>query len=281
MKKLLISSAVSAMFALGAIAPAMATPPTVNLTNIGSISNTIATSASTNLGAPSSSYSSATGIASAVSNGQTSFSNPSTPTSAGANITASGQVTTANSGNAFNISTGNGTGAASTNGSSNASLDAFGTYGSQASPVSAGIGNGYGSEQQLTVEGSIGQPLNSGNGIGGGQGTNIGVNATTNGGGAIVASTAGTFTVNGSVGATTAFDGTTTSVNVAGQVNDTKTSISSVAATNVLNVGTGTNADGSSIITSTLPGNVTGSANADNSVNVAGSFNDPALAVAQ
>jgi hypothetical protein len=265
--------------AIGAIAMALsgavyAGGPSVNLTNTGNINNTIATSAQANLGVPSTSYSSATGIASSTSNGQASFNN--TPPAAGglgANIALSGQTTDNNQGVVFNISTGGGTGTASSNGSSISSLDAAGTYSG-----SGNIGNGYGSTQTLTLGGSIGTPLNGGNGpsngADGGQGTSIGIQATTNGGGAINASTASTFQVAGSVGASTTGADGTTGISVIGSVSDNKTSVSQVASTNTLTVNTGTDANPSSV---QLTGGVSGNGSAGSSVNATGSFDDPAV----
>lgn len=120
--------------------------------------------------------------------------------------------------------------------------------------------------------------MNSGNGpsngADGGQGTSIGIQATTNGGGAINASTASTFQVAGSVGAyTTGADGTT-GISVIGSVSDNKTSVSQVATTNTLNVNTGTDANPSSV---QLTGGVSGNGSAGSSVNATGSFDDPAV----
>jgi len=268
MKKISLTlSAVAMLFA----ASAFAGQPTVNLTNVGNINNNINSSANANLGVPSTSYSSATGIASTVSNGQASFNNIAPAAGGvGANITLSGQTTTANSGNAFNVSTGGGTGTAGTSGSANAGLDLAGSYSG-----AGDIGNGYGTTQTLNLGASIGTPLAGGNGEGS-QGTSIGINATTNGGGAVVANTAGTVTINGSVGSDTTAAGGTTGVNVDGQINDSKTSVSSVATTNTLTVGTGPNTT-----FQTLTGNVSGNASANNSVNAAGNFNDPSLQLAQ
>jgi len=266
MNKTLFAVSAALIFSTSAFAGA----PTVNLTNVGSINNTISTSAQTNLGQAGSSYSSATGIASTMSNGQASF-NQVAPGAGGvgASINLSGQTATANSGNAFNVSTGNGVGSASTNGSAAAGLDVAGSYNN----AGANIGNGYQTEQTLTLNGSIGTSLDGGKGTGS-QGTSIGVNATTNGGGAVTANTADAFNVNGSIGADTTNDGTTTGVNVVGQINDTKTSVSNVDVTNTLSVGMGAGVTPFQTNTN----NVSGNASANNSVNVDGAFNDPAVA---
>jgi hypothetical protein len=258
-----ISKIAMGVAALVLASSAFAGGPTVNVTNVGSINNNVSTNANANVGQAGSSYSSAVGVASSVSNGQAAFNNTAPVTGGlGANIDLAGQTATSNSGTAFNISSNGGTGTASTSGSANAGLDVYGTYNN-----SGNIGNGYGSQQSLTVEGSIGNNGQDGNSTGM-QGTSINVMATTNGGGAALATTAGSFTVNGSVGADTTSSDGTTGVNVNGSVSDNKSSVSNVSTTNTLQV-----TDGNQTITTN--GGVSGNASANNSVVVSGSFDDP------
>lgn len=263
MKKTIIAT----VLAFASVA-AFAGGPTVNLTNVGNINNSVSTSAGSNggtIGVPSTSYSQATGVASAVSNGSAAF-NTAAPAAGGlgATITLNGATTTSNTGTAFNVSTGNGTGSAGTSGSANAGLDMAGSYAN-----SGDIGNGYGSQQTLNVAGSIGTGLDGGNGTGS-QGSSIGVNITTNGGAAADASTAGNVYVTGNVGAYTTENDGTTGVNVVGSVSDSKTSVSEASTTTTLDV----TMNGAPVV---LTGGATSNANANNSVNASGSFDDPAV----
>lgn len=241
MKKSILALACIAMSSM-----AFATGPSQVITssvyNSGSINNTIKTQASvTGIGT---SFSGATGTASAVANGTVTgtinpICNGTCPTKSGA-VTVEGVVKTSNTGTAFNVSTGGGTGSASSVGTSSAHLSETVKY--------------QGPGQTLTMSGT--STADSG----------VQVGATTNTGGSATAGNDVKFSGSGLVGSTTCTTGTncgtTKTTTVFGEVKDSKEQTSWA--------GTGT-----MTVDGVVLNNGTTNANASAVTNVTGSFVDP------
>lgn len=179
---------------------------TSNLSNGGSIANTVRTNASV-VGAGSS-YSAATGEAYSTNRATaTTQKNPVCECGAvsGA-VGVTGEATSGASGSAFNVSTGNGVGAASSVGSAFSNVDAAAGY--------------KGPGQNVNVYGNIAQHAN------------MSVIADKNTGGVASAGNTGDFAVNGTVGSSSCgggsgnCGGSTTNTAVWGSVTDVKNSTS-------------------------------------------------------
>jgi hypothetical protein len=211
-----------------------------NLVNTASICNQVTSSASvTGVG---SSYSYATGSATAIANGGQVITSPG---SSSRTMELTGTTTTTNYGLAYNVSTGSGaTGSATSTGTANASM-----INSQTSTYLANGVEGSLHMQATTVSAS-----------------NINIKAGTNQGGTSTATTTGLFDVNGSLSgsAVNFFSNVPQTSFENGTLTDSKTTLSQVTNTRVNVNGTVLNK------ANTLVGN------AKTTVNASGDLSDPA-----
>jgi hypothetical protein len=242
MKKSLIALA-AALSMVSAYATGPSQVITSSLVNQGSITNTVRTSAS--VSGIGSSFSGATGAASAESNGI--VKGTINPICTGACGTVSGSlaiegvVNTSNQGTAFNVSTGGGSGTASSTGTSMASLVTDAKY--------------QGPGQTAVLHGDTNAT------------SSVSVDAVKNTGGSATAGNSAEYDGSALVGSskctTTTNCGTTTTTTVFGEVRDNKEQ-TSWAGTGTMTV------DG--VVLSTTPSTT---ANASAVTNVTGSFVDP------
>ena len=235
-----------ALASMLAVSAAFATGPsqviTTSLVNQGSISNTVRTTAS--VAGIGSSFSGATGSASAESNGT--VKGTVNPICTGACGTVSGSlaiegvVNTSNNATAFNVSTGGGSGSASSTGTATASLVVDAKY--------------QGPGQTATLHGDTAVT------------SDVSVTAVKNTGGSALAGNDVKFDGDALVGSskctTTATCGTTQTTSVFGEVSDNKEQTSWA--------GTGT-----MTVDNVVLSNATTTANASAVTNVTGSFVDP------